>query len=192
MKRFNGWFLIFILVALTNCNSGPAPSLESEDPDLRRAKISQLMNAPDAVKYTETFIQFLEGDPDNLVRAQAAVALGKIKNPLSIPSLIKALKDPNPWVRSDAAKSLGELGAAQAIPDLANVLDRDTLAGVRRVVVNALHKINQLDVIPHLIQALDDSDPGVAELAYQALSDITKQKLPKDKTAWEKWHNEPR
>jgi hypothetical protein len=63
------------------------------------------------------------GDPDELVRARAAIALGLLgqKPDLAIPILEKLLREESGWrVPSAAAKSLGRFGtnAAAAIPAL--------------------------------------------------------------------------
>ncbi len=54
------------------------------------------------------------GDPSFKVRVQAAVILGKINDPRSVPALIKALSDSNESVRGVAATSLGRLGDRRA------------------------------------------------------------------------------
>ena len=67
-------------------------------------------------------------DPDEIVRARAAIALGLLghKPDVVVPVLVKLLRDQNGWrVPSAAAKSLGRFGtnAASAIPALKEALN---------------------------------------------------------------------
>jgi hypothetical protein len=60
-------------------------------------------------------------DPNYKIRVQAALVLGKVRDPAAVPALIKALTDPNATVRGIAAGALGDIGdplAADALRDL--------------------------------------------------------------------------
>src|SRR4051812_22401592 len=80
-------------------------------------------------------------DPDPLVRAEAAVALGRI-GPLALPRLTASLDDPNPRVRRGVIQSLGLLGpaAAPALPGLIAALRSDD-GSIRFCAVRALGQI---------------------------------------------------
>jgi HEAT repeat protein len=54
-------------------------------------------------------------DKDSLVRAQAADALGQIKDVRAIEPLIAALKDKDSLVRERAADALGQIKGARAV-----------------------------------------------------------------------------
>ena len=51
-------------------------------------------------------------DPNYKIRVQAALVLGKVRDPAAVPALIKALADPNGTVRGIAAGALGDIGDA--------------------------------------------------------------------------------
>jgi HEAT repeat protein len=169
--------------------SGSTPSLNSSDADLRRLEIINLSDSSGAAKHFEDFIVLLEKDPDYLVRAQSAVALGKLKNNQAIPVLLKALHDSNQWVRLDVINALGEINDPTAIPALHKTLTEDNSPDVRRTTARILGKIGAQESIDVLIKALEDRDSGVAENSYQSLRQITKQNIPKNIKEWEKWRS---
>jgi hypothetical protein len=182
-------YIAFILFA-AGCG-GPAPSLNSADPDLRRIEVINLSDSSNAAVHYNTFATILEKDPDYLVRAQAALALGKLKNPQAIPLLIKALEDTSQWVRLDAVTALSHTNDASAILPLCKVLKDDVSPDVRRSSARLLGEIGGEIAVPALIQSLDDKDQAVTEISYKALQKITGQKaLPKDGKAWQKWQSE--
>ncbi len=79
-------------------------------------------------------------DPSHKVRVQAALVLGKLADPRSVPALIQALKDSDESVRGVAATSLGKL----ADPTSANALleaTRDPSEFVRNQAKASLEKV---------------------------------------------------
>lgn len=187
MKRYI-IITVFILLFGLGCG-GPTPSLNSSDADLRRLEIINLSESSDAAKHFNDFVTFLEKDPDYLVRAQAAAALGKLKNTQATPALLKALSDPSQWVRVDAINALGAINDPAAIPALHKTLGEDISPDVRRTTARILGKIGSPESIDTLIKALEDRDSGVSENSYQSLRAITKQNIPKNTKEWEKWRS---
>ncbi|BCJ74668.1 hypothetical protein CS0771_42120 [Catellatospora sp. IY07-71] len=61
----------------------------------------------------------LLSDPDALVRARAAAALGRLPYRESVPHLAALLTDPEPRVRANAVTALGRLGGDEARAALA-------------------------------------------------------------------------
>ena len=185
------WLILPVVftVALTlNC-SGPTPSLDSADADLRRLEIINLSNSSDAAKHFNDFVVFLEKDSDYLVRAQAALALGKLKNTQAVSVLLKALNDSSQWVRVDVVNALGEMKDPTTVPPLNKALVEDISPDVRRAAARILGKIGGQESIDVFIKALDDRDHGVAEISYQSLCQITKQSIPKNSKEWQKWRS---
>ncbi len=81
-------------------------------------------------------------DPNYKIRVQAALVLGKVRDPAAVPALIKALTDPNATVRGIAAGALGDIGdplAADALRDLAR---RETDSFVKSQAGKALALLN--------------------------------------------------
>lgn len=84
----------------------------------------------------------LLSDKDPAVRKRAALAAGRIGNPLAVQMLIPLLdKDPDRGVTAMAAFALGEIESGDAIKALEAQIDIDTLATVRARAVEALGKI---------------------------------------------------
>jgi hypothetical protein len=76
------------------------------------------------VKVEELCKALLE-DSNYKVRVQAAIVLGKLRDPSAVESLIKALDDPNKTVRGIAAQALGQIGDASAAEPLRALSRRD-------------------------------------------------------------------
>lgn len=69
------------------------------------------------------------GDEDELIRLDAARALGKIGSPEAVAPLTERLKDGDPYVRSFAALALGMIGAPEAVGPLLETLgDEEAVA----------------------------------------------------------------
>ena len=114
------------------------------------------------------------GDANNEVQRAASVQLGRIGGPEAIAALMDRLGDPDANKRRHAAGGLSYAADAAAIPALlAAVHDSDR--SVRRSVVDALVKCAAKaptydDVIPALIEALDDEYNQVAINATEGLA----------------------
>ena len=93
----------------------------------------------------------------------------KKKKPDPVPEGLKALQHPDAKVRYKAAQTLAELGplAKFAAPELREAL-KDKNAAVRVKVAEALWKIDKTPstvLLPVLLQAIKDKDPGVRAAA---------------------------
>jgi len=101
--------------------------------------------APDAHSeiYVDHLIQKLRFDGDEIVRSNAAGALGHTKSKKAIDPLIYALRDRHVYVRNVAAWALGEIGSKRAIDalKLAALSDDDELT--RGKATEALWKIQR-------------------------------------------------
>jgi hypothetical protein len=75
------------------------------------------------------------------VRLQAVVVLGKLRDPRSVPSLLRALGDENETVRGLSAQVLGEIGAPSVVMELDRARRSDSSAFVRNRAAEALAKI---------------------------------------------------
>ena len=83
----------------------------------------------------------LTSDPSWRVRLQAAVVLGKLRDPRSVPSLLHALSDENETVRGLSAQVLGEIGEPSVVMALDRLRRNDSSAFVRNRASEALAKI---------------------------------------------------
>ncbi|MFN7142498.1 MAG: HEAT repeat domain-containing protein [Myxococcota bacterium] len=107
-------------------------------------------------------------DPALLVRASAAEALGKLKDPSTLPDLERALKDPTNHYRG-------------------------TSLWLRRHLVDAMGAIGTDAAVPGLARALDDADPQVVAAAIAGLEKIAGFSYKEGRTpdqereAWRRW-----
>lgn len=66
-----------------------------------------------------------------VLRRNAAIALGNLRDPAAIPFLIPLLRDPHPEIRSAAAWALGEIGGEEARCAVAEAFARESDPAVR-------------------------------------------------------------
>jgi hypothetical protein len=88
----------------------------------------------------ETAITTLAQARNEKVRVQAALVLGRMRDPRGIPALTRALADRSAVVRAVAAQVLGDLGAESARPAL-EVATQDDSPLVRRHAAQALRQL---------------------------------------------------
>lgn len=118
-----------------------------------------------------------KGDVTRLVRAlsvpsvrrDAAIALGRLGDPVAVPPLLVALRDPDPAVRHASAWSLGLLHDAQSLEPLIGVLAYDEDAAVREAAAAALHALGS-PAAAALAVALDAPDPCVRQASADVLA----------------------
>jgi HEAT repeat protein len=95
-------------------------------------------------------------DPSYKVRVDAALVLGKLHKPRSIPALAAATKDAHPAVRASAVRSLGLIAAPEARDAITAAL-RDPVPAVRRMAREALRSLGDLDdTVPR-----EAGEPGI-------------------------------
>ncbi|MDT7690082.1 MAG: hypothetical protein QOE46_2841 [Acidobacteriota bacterium] len=139
-----------------------------------------------------TLILSLLRDRDELVRREAAYALGLTRNRLNVNALAAAVEtDKLPSVRAAAAIALGQIGDAAAVPALSGALSRRLQGSgllnrlgrrkveedefVRRSAAASLGQIGSREGVPVLIQTLSNkrSTADIRREAAHALSLIS-------------------
>lgn len=119
----------------------------------------------------DTFCRTLTSDPNPIVKAKAAEALGKLGNARFTPILLQALTDESDIVRHTVIQSLGRIRAMEAIPALiATLTDQNPELSTAAAI--ALGQIGTEAAIPALIQALNAPDPIVRKSSANALGQI--------------------
>lgn len=119
-------------------------ALNSDSLDVRCAVISALGHVAQE-KSDERSCSLLVSaltDPEAMIRAEAASALGQINYPQSIPHLTLALQDADLDVRKAAINSLGKSGAPQAVDALKAALN-DELDVIRTLAKLAIKQIER-------------------------------------------------
>ena len=104
------------------------------------------------------------------VRSGAAMALGRIRVPDSIPLLVQALGDPSPEVRRNVVRAIGEFSSDEVVNALVMALGDSDLE-VQEYASNALASRGP-EIVPTLIMDLQDPDPLVRKNVISALRKI--------------------
>ena len=124
-------------------------------------------------------------DPSNLVRLQAAEALGMIGDKKALPGLRATLKDKDPSVRSYVAEALGRLGGANERRLLTNTLRSERSENARLGLFYGLYLLGNGHVLSDLLSFLDSESYLVRSSAAAALRDVkgnraaTRKTIPK-------------
>lgn len=128
---------------------------------------------------TDQLIRDLEAKEAE-VRMNAAIDLGKMKNPRVVPPLLVALRDKDHYVPLRAEESLVALGPVAVEPLITALRNREEPS--RPVVARILGKIKDISSIDSLEQALDDPNPAVAKEARDALLKVLPVALKDSRT----------
>ncbi len=135
-------------------------------------------------KSIPALVTAMREDRYSLACMGAAFALGRmIENEAAVLALIDALISNDEEMRKAAAPALiisGEKIPAhvlrgindEKITELTALLAGDPVSDVRIAAARVLGKTDNPDVIPHLVRALDDRDPGVRLSALEALREL--------------------
>ncbi len=131
-----------------------------------------------------------KGRPSDAVRAGAARALAKIKNPEALPVLRAAMSDPSLAVRLGAAQGLVDMKDEQAVPLFVKQLS-DSDPRLRRTALRALDKIAKPDTkvgdvtVAEAVRNVlkNDKDSAVRATAVSVLADLLKERAVPDLSA---------
>ena len=109
MPNYNDWLLC------SSCSTKWESYRRKSKPDghQRLEEVREIAEKKDASRLDFLIERLLE-DPEEFVRWNAAIALGKIKDPRSIKPLITALKDQSRITRKDVLKALREFNDPEA------------------------------------------------------------------------------
>ena len=128
-----------------------------EDPDpniaMLAASIAVTIESPEVVPHC---VRFLEGS-EWWLRDRAAQVLAKIRDPRSLPALLKLLSDPESDIT--AANALGIWGAAEALPALLEAYKKGT-KDLRLEILDAFARIND-PRIAGLLESITRADPDL-------------------------------
>lgn len=109
-------------------------------------------------------------------RAQAAEALSRSGNPLTIEQLIQALADASPKVRRSAAHALNKSQTQNAAEPLVDAL-LDGASDIHSKTTEALNHIGQTTNIDPLIDALNDNNPQIRISTIRSLASIQSEEV---------------
>jgi len=138
---------------------------------------------------------------DHAQKVWALWALGLIGNRgvqsgRVVQALAAHLKDPEEDTRRWAVEGLALTGSTMAIPVLLQTMHSDPASSVRERAACSLAESGMFNseqrqsALPQLLNYTDDPalDAQTHNWAFQALADITHQRLPNDSAAWRSWY----
>jgi len=143
-------------------------------------KLEEIASLEDLRAATSVVAKFLI-DEDPVVRARAALALGRIQDTNSVPDVLPIAGDASPEVRSSAAFALGQIGsspafatfsAANSVSDALVKFLSDPSPDVKLAAVEALGKTKSRQAVRPLSRLLGTSDRQLARQAALSLAFI--------------------
>ena len=109
-----------MVLALSLLTAAP-PALAQDQTTV--GDLAQLLSLEDRRSFDAATLRRAALSPDSMVRARAAMALGRIGDRAATPILVLLLADRDTAVRAEAAFALGELGDTAAVPALVRLVD---------------------------------------------------------------------
>ena len=204
------WFSLILVTMVAGCVSDdfnnladgfnpPTPreaallSVDQYNPDNRRRGLTLLANSPfgGAPEYLAMYRDYVNEDPDPLVRAAAIKALarfGDSNDAMVIMPWLNRGKTKSTQVRRAAAQALQRLHNPQVVPSLLRSLrDPDEEIHVREAIATALGQYPENQVFVGLIAALQANDLSINLSAAQSLHILTRQVFGTDWDVWYEW-----
>jgi hypothetical protein len=178
-------------------------ALNSSDMRVRESGIEVELAAYGLAKNSTSLNYLLQtaNSPDHAQRIWALWALGLMANrgvevDHVVQVLIGHLKDTDEDSRRWGVEGLALSGSGQAIEPLLKAMHDDPAASVRERAACGLAESGmftreqRLAAVPQLLSYSDDPslDAQTHGWAFQALGDITRQRLPHDSNAWRSWY----
>ncbi len=178
-------------------------ALNSSDQSVRVSAI-EVQLAAYGLKKTPSSVDRLVRQADSSDHAQKVWALWSlgllgnrgVETERAVQVLTAHLRDSDEEARRWAVEGLALVGTTPTIVPLLQAMHNDPSAMVRERAACSLAESGMLSheqrlaAVPQLITYSDDSalDAQTRAWAFQALADITKQRLPNDSAAWRNWY----
>ncbi len=155
-KREIGWQAKEILGKMNNITTSPLFIEAAKDRDVNVRQVVVSILAENSDPNTLTILLEALSDTDVEVRLNASIGLGKIRDVLAVPRLLKVLgSDTEVIVRSSAAKALGEIGHSSAVPKLIELLFRKKVTQIVMPKTEAIWQSFELHVQKEIADALE-------------------------------------
>jgi len=138
--------LAWLLASNTSGKWDPRLSrlLDAKDPSVRTIGTIAIANGCDAPEeYVPKLETLLQRDESSMVRAYAAVALGKLESTRSVPILIEHVRDRREESYRAAIRALGWIKDKRALPVLRDVAENDPEGWVREAANESIRAIQQ-------------------------------------------------
>jgi HEAT repeat protein len=162
----NNYHVVFMISAFLRLFAFyPLGKLYEERSRTTRYVLGQLRASPPIASITA--LHRLSKPADSTSRMQAAKDLGKMRAPVAVEDLVKALDDVSLTVREQAATSLGEIGDDRAVGPLMDKLT-DPASGITMEAATALGNIGHRAALPALAAAMEIEGPQARKTAAMA------------------------
>jgi HEAT repeat protein len=145
-------------------------SLHSEDPSIRLAEISRIVESNEPERFRELEERLME-EEDNYVCASLILALGRVRQESSAPLIRSFLNHPIPRIRANAIESLSKLGKREFLPEIILNLD-DVNNRARANAIVALKDLPYVDIIKPLSQMASSTEPKDRHSAFFAITEV--------------------
>jgi len=178
-------------------------ALNSNDLRVRESGVEVELAAYGLAKNAASLDYLLKNvdSPDHSQKIWALWALGLmanrgVENERIVDVLTNHLRDEDPDSRRWAVEGLAVAGSDQAIQPLLATMHNDPSPLVRERAACSLAESGmftseqRMTAVPQLLNYTDDPslDLQTKNWAFQALGDITHQRVPRDSAAWRKWY----
>ena len=152
----------------------------------RAAMVALLELVPMDAELSAALIEHTQASEEDSIRRLAAVSLGVPDLEGVAPTLVELCADRNWQIATCAAISLGKTRDAIALSTLTE-LCKDNDWRIRGAAVMGLTHLYEKDVVPVVIEMLEDPERVVARTAHEYLQMITHQQLPRSCEAYAEW-----
>lgn len=137
-----------------------------------RARAGDALADIGGTKVIDSVLELIK-DKDEDIRRTAIEILNATHDERAVDSLLKATDDSDWWVRERAVDALAQIGSTRAIPKLISMLGSN--AKTNTVVVRALGKLGDQDVISKIVPMLKQDDREVQVEVIKAISHLADQ-----------------
>ena len=161
--------VLHVLVRLGSREHGKliAPYLDDADTDVALAAV-ELLGRFGSTEYAERIVRFLDAvEPTHRQAAIASLAAMGARE--TAEQIGKHLNDPATLVRWESVRALGHLRAREFAGPIVAMAEED---GAQSPVIEALGRLGQRDLAPHLLPFLENIEPGLRWRAVRALGDV--------------------
>ncbi len=178
-------------------------ALNSNDMRVRESGVEVELAAYGLAKNSASLDYVLKSadSPDHTQKIWALWALGLrgnrgVETGRVVEVLSAHLKDSDEDSRRWVVEGLSLAGTSETVPVLLQVMHDDPAPSVRELAACSLAESGmftpeqRMSAVPQLVNYTDDSslDAQTHAWAFQALGDITHQRLPNDSAAWRNWY----
>lgn len=158
---------------------GPALLRALDDGEaIVRAEIVDALASLGYLPGLEKIKALLIQDPDALVRACAAEALGDLGNQEVLPELELSLTDDDESVRAYAANAIGLLGSVRLLPKLQQYAEQASSLRVKAEMLGAKYRLGESGEIKRILGLLQNSDEDLSTNILNMLDDFTEREIP--------------